>query len=354
MDFNLTEDRRMLCDTLRRYLSDQYGLEHRNSVAYQAPYYDDTKWRELAELGIFAALATEEAGGFGGAGGDISVVFEAMGKALVCEPVLPVLMASRLLYAAAKDQSGLLDGSVKYGVAVSEPDAPYDILDITSSADASHKVTGRKSAVYGAHAADRILVAARRNGQVNLYKVIAKDAKIISYGMIDGGGAGEVLLDNTSAELILENADAAVQDAMDAGVVALCSEAVGAMETAYEMTVDYLKQRKQFGRTIGSFQVLQHRAVDMLTEIEQARSITIKAAAELGGPDASRFAAMAKNMIGRAGRQIAEEAIQMHGGIAMTWEYGVSHYAKRIIMIDHQMGDTDYHLARIMSDLSAA
>jgi alkylation response protein AidB-like acyl-CoA dehydrogenase len=152
----------------------------------------------------------------------------------------------------------------------------------------------------------------------------------------------------------LENAGAAVQDATDAGVVALCSEAVGAMEIAYDMTVDYLKQRKQFGRTIGSFQALQHRAVDMLTEIEQARSLTIKAAAELGGAEASRYASMAKNMIGRAGRQIAEEAIQMHGGIAMTWEYGVSHYAKRIIMIDHQLGDTDYHLARIMADLNTA
>tara|TARA_B100001057_G_scaffold355916_1_gene357955 strand:- start:515 stop:1600 length:1086 start_codon:yes stop_codon:yes gene_type:complete len=354
MDFHLTEDRRMLSDTLNRYLGDQYGLEHRNSVAYEAPYYDSVKWQELAELGVFAALATEKDGGFGGAGGDISVVFEALGKALVCEPVLPVLMASRLLSAAGKDQSGLLDGSIKYGFALSEPDAPYDISDITTSADAFHKVTGRKSAVYGAHLADRILVAARREGQINLYEVMKTDAEIISYGMIDGGGAGEVLLDKSSADLILQNAAAAVKDAMNAGVVALCSEAIGAMETAYEMTVDYLKQRKQFGRTIGSFQVLQHRAVDMLTEIEQARSITIKAAAELGGPDASRFAAMAKNMIGRAGRQIAEEAIQLHGGIAMTWEYGVSHYAKRIIMIDHQLGDTDYHLARIMSDLSAS
>ena len=354
MDFNLTEDRRMLSDTLGRYLNDQYSLEHRNSVAYDTPFYDPAKWQELAELGVFAALAHEEAGGFGGAGGDISIVFEAMGKTLVCEPVLALLMASRLLSAAGKDQSSLLDGSTKYGVALSEPDAPYDLTDIAASADASHKLTGRKSAVYGAHVADRILVAARREGQLNLYEVAATDVEIISYGMIDGGGAGEVLLDNTASELILENADAAIQDAMDAGVVALCSEAVGAMEVAYDMTVDYLKQRKQFGRTIGSFQALQHRAVDMLTEIEQARSLTIKAAAELGGAEASRYASMAKNMIGRAGRQIAEEAIQMHGGIAMTWEYGVSHYAKRIIMIDHQLGDTDYHLARIMADLNTA
>ena len=223
MDFNLTEERRMMSYTLGRYLEDQYGLEHRNSIAYETPYYDDTKWQELAELGILAALAKEEAGGFGGAGGDISVVFEAIGKALVCEPILPALMASRLLCAAGQEQSGLLDGSIKYGVALSEPDAPYNISDITTSADDSHKVTGRKSAVYGAHTADRILVAARKDRQLNLYEVTAENAEVISYGMIDGGGAGEVLLDNSFAELILENAGSAVQDTMDASVVALCS-----------------------------------------------------------------------------------------------------------------------------------
>jgi alkylation response protein AidB-like acyl-CoA dehydrogenase len=126
------------------------------------------------------------------------------------------------------------------------------------------------------------------------------------------------------------------------------------MDVTYQITVNYLKQRKQFGRPIGSFQVLQHRAVDMLTEIEQSRSITIKAASELKGPNASRYASMAKNMIGRSARLIAEEAIQMHGGIAMTWEYAISHYAKRLIMIDHQLGDTDFHLNRVIGMLNTA
>ena len=121
------------------------------------------------------------------------------------------------------------------------------------------------------------------------------------------------------------------------------------MQLAHDTTVDYMRQRKQFGVPIGKFQVLQHRAVDMLTEIEQARSITIKAAAELDGDQASRYASMAKNMIGRAARLVAEEAIQMHGGIAMTWEYPVSHYAKRLVMLDHQIGDTDYHLSQVMA-----
>ena len=353
MDFHITEDRRMVLDTLSRYLTDQYPLEHRNKVAYAAPFHDTEKWNELAELGLLSALAEESVGGFGGSGFDIAVVFEALGKAMNCEPILPLVMASRLLGAAGVDQADLLEGKKHYAVAISEPDAPYDLNDISCTATPDHKLSGRKSAVYGGQVADAFLVAAKAGAQLNLYQVDANQAEVISYGLIDGGGAAEVLLDDTPAELLLENAAPALSDAINAGLVALCAEAVGLMTVSYEMTIDYLRQRKQFGRPIGSFQALQHRAVDMLTEIEQARSITIKAAAELGGQEASRYASMAKNLIGRASRLVAEEAIQLHGGIAMTWEYPVSHYAKRLVMLDHQLGDTDYHLSKISTDLVA-
>ena len=354
MDFNLTEDRRMLSDTLTRYLAEQYQIEHRNSVAYESPFHDPSKWTEMAELGIFSALANEADGGFGGAGPDIAVVFEALGNALNCEPALPLLMSSRLLSAARQDQATLLEGTAHYAVAIAEPDAPYDLLDITATANDDHRLSGRKTSVYGGNIADYFLVAAKAGDCLNLYQVQAADAEVIPYGLIDGGGAAEVLFDNTKAKLLIKNAQSALEDALDAGIIALCSEAVGMMDVTYQITVNYLKQRKQFGRPIGSFQVLQHRAVDMLTEIEQSRSITIKAASELKGPNASRYASMAKNMIGRSARLIAEEAIQMHGGIAMTWEYAVSHYAKRLIMIDHQLGDTDFHLNRVIGMLNTA
>jgi alkylation response protein AidB-like acyl-CoA dehydrogenase len=352
MDFNLTEDRRMLSDTLTRYLDEQYQIEHRNSVAYDAPYHDPSKWTEMAELGVFSALADEAVGGFGGAGADIAVVFEALGRAINCEPALPLLMASRLLSAAGQDQAALLEGTERYAVAISEPDAPYDLVDISTTASDDHRLSGRKTSVYGGNIADHILVAAKAGDRLNLYQVQATEAEIISYGLIDGGGAAEVLLDNTKANLLIKNAQPALQDALDAGIVALCSEAVGMMDVTFQMTMEYLRQRKQFGRPIGTFQALQHRAVDMLTEIEQSRSITIKAASELGDKSASRYASMAKNMIGRSARLVSEEAIQTHGGIAMTWEYSVSHYAKRLIMLDHQLGDTDYHLNRIMAELN--
>ncbi len=356
MDFNLTEERQMLADTLGRFLSEQYPVEHRIKVAYEAPYHDPALWDQLVELGALYALAPEDAGGMGGSGFDISVVFEALGKALCPEPVLGALMASRLLAAAGADQEALLTGVTRYAVGITEIDAPYELDQIATVASAKgdgFTLSGRKSTVYGGQVADVVLVAAKHGDGLGVFAVNASDANVTGYGMMDGGGAAEVLLDDTPATLVLSDAEAALQDAVNAGIVALCAEAVGAMEVTHATTVDYFKQRKQFGIPIGKFQVLQHRAVDMLTEIEQARSITIKAAAELGGDDASKYASMAKNMIGRAARLVAEESIQMHGGIAMTWEYAVSHYAKRLIMLDAQLGDTDYHLSQVMKGYAA-
>ncbi|MBR9762045.1 MAG: acyl-CoA dehydrogenase [Rhodobacteraceae bacterium] len=352
MDFDLTEDRQMLSDSLTRYLREKYPFEARNKAAYEAPYHSQSHWEALSELGALYALAPEEAGGFGGSGFDISVVFEALGGVLCPEPVLGALMASRLLVAAGVDQEALLSGAEKYAVATGEIDAWYGLDAIGTQAKASgdgHTLSGRKSVVYGGQVADQLLVAAQLDGNVALFQVAATDASVTGYGMIDGGGAAEVVLEDAPGTLLLADAAGALADAANAGIVALCAEAVGAMDVLQQMTVEYLRTRKQFGVAIGKFQALQHRAVDMLTEIEQARSITIKAAAELGGPQAARYASMAKNLIGRAGRLVAEEAIQMHGGIAMTWEYPGSHYAKRLVMIDAQLGDTDYHLSRVMA-----
>jgi alkylation response protein AidB-like acyl-CoA dehydrogenase len=349
MDFSLTGERRMLSETLTRWLADSYPVTHRNAVAYDLPGHDPAKWAELAELGALYALAPEAAGGFGGAGADIAVVFEPLGAALCPEPVLGALMAARLLAAAGEDLEPLLTGARRYAFAIDEPDAPWDPADIACTADASGRLSGRKTSIYGGASADTFLVAARESDGIGLYAVDASDAPVVHYVTMDGGGAAELMLDATPARRILSDAGPAIADALDAGRVALSAEAVGIMGWLHATTVGYLAERKQFGRPIGSFQALQHRAVDMACEIEQARSITIKAAAELGGPEAGRFAEMAKHLIGRAGRQIAEESIQMHGGIAMTWEYPVSHYAKRLIMIDHQLGDTDFHLTRLMA-----
>jgi alkylation response protein AidB-like acyl-CoA dehydrogenase len=265
-------------------------------------------------------------------------------------------MAASLLSAAGADLAPLLSGR-RYAVGMGELEAPQDLalIDTTATPDGDvWRISGRKSVVYGAPAADRLLVAVRANGALGLFEVAAAEAQITAYGMIDGGPAGEVFLDAAPATCLLPDAEAAFAAARDLGALALSAEALGAMQAANDMLVDYLKTRKQFGQPIGAFQALQHRAVDLAIEIEQARSAVILAASAMGGGDQPRRVSQCKHLVGRIARKVAEEVIQMHGGIAMTWEYPASHYAKRLVMIDHQMGDSDWHLERLMAGLQSA
>jgi alkylation response protein AidB-like acyl-CoA dehydrogenase len=351
MNFEMSDDRRMLADTLRRALSDGYGFEHRTRVAYEPPFHDPAQWAALTDLGVLYAFTDEDAGGMGGSGFDIAVVFEELGRALCPEPFLPALMAIRAFRSPAED---VLSGRTRYAVAFGETDAPYDLDGIATEAREAPdgwRLTGRKTVVYGAGIADRLLILARGPEGLGLFDVAATDAEIAAYGMIDGGPAGEVTLDATPAGRLDVDADAAARDMLDWAALALSAEALGAMEATFAMLTDYLGTRSQFGKPIGTFQALQHRAVDLSIEIEQARSIVIAASAAMGTPEQSRKASQAKHLVGRIARQVAEEAIQMHGGIGMTWEYPVSHYAKRLVMIDHQFGDTDHHLERLIAVL---
>ncbi|QXT38976.1 acyl-CoA dehydrogenase family protein [Gymnodinialimonas ceratoperidinii] len=347
MNFEQSDDRRMLSETLRRYLAEAYDISHRNAVAYDAPYHDPEKWAELAELGLFYALVSEDKGGMGGHGFDIVTVFEELGRALCPEPVLGQLIAASLM----ADLDDLMAGT-RYAVALSERDAPYDLSDISTEA-VNDRLTGRKSVVYGAPAAEILLVAARQGDEISLWEVPASEVEISGYAMIDGGPAGEVFFDDTPAKLVAADARKMLANAMDRGALALCAEALGAMDVVQDMLVDYLKTRKQFGQPIGAFQALQHRAIDLAIEIEQARSIVILAASAEGTEAFPKRAAQAKHLVGKIARLVAEEAIQMHGGIGITWEYPLSHYAKRLVMIDHQLGDSDWHLERLMAGLAA-
>ena len=350
MDFNHSEDRRMLTNSLRRYLGDQYSVELRNASAFEAPYHTPQTWRELTELGILSALVSEEHGGFGGHGFDISVVFEEMGRALCAEPMLGTLIGLKLL--SAYNNMALISevstGAKRIAVAIYEPNNSDSLTNLSTVAKqdgANWLLKGQKSVVYGAPGADFLLVLADTGTSSGLF--LTESATVTSYAMIDGGGAGEVLLQDTPAICLAEDALSEVEVALDAGRLALCAEAVGAMDVLLAMTVDYLGQRQQFGTAIATFQALQHRVVDMAVEIEQCRSITTLAASKLEATDRSRYVAMAKNLIGRGATLVGEEATQLHGGIGMTWEYAGSHYAKRLIMIDHQLGDQYQQLSRM-------
>ena len=372
MNFEHTEDRRMLADTLNRFITEQYPFEVRNQVAGSEQGLSTAVWQQLAEIGALGALFPESVGGFGGAGFDVSVVFESLGRGLVVEPFLGALVVGRALAAAGTpDQqaslAGLIDGSTVAALAHEEPGSHYELSRVTTRATptaSGWQLDGAKAVVLQAQAAQLLLVSARVSGDVEseegiaLFLVPADTAgvQLRGYGRIDGGRAAEVTLQGVQlgAEALLGTAGqgfATLELAIGWGLLALCAEAVGAMDVAKQYTLEYLQTRKQFGVPIGSFQALQHRMADLLLEVEQARSAVINAAAAMDADRVTRERALsaAKYSIGRIGALVAEEAVQMHGGIGMTWELPLAHYAKRLVMIDHQLGDEDHHLQRYIA-----
>jgi alkylation response protein AidB-like acyl-CoA dehydrogenase len=373
MNFEHTEERRMLADSLNRFIAERYNFETRNRIAESQEGYSPEMWNHFAELGVIGALMREEDGGFGGAGFDIAVVFEALGRGLVVEPLLAsaVLAAEAIATAGNAAQRGLLesiaDGSTIASFAHDEPDTHYELARVGLIARREGEgwaLNGVKSVVALGEQAGVFVVSSRSAGAIDeengisLFLVPAGTPGLTVQGTptIDGGHVAELRFENVlldAGALLGEEGQgyATLERATGRGILALCAESLGAMEAAKAATLDYLRTRKQFGVPIGSFQALQHRMADLLLEIEQARSAVINAAAalELDRIPRERALSAAKMSIGRIGTKVAEECIQLHGGIGMTWELPLAHYAKRLVMIDHQLGDEDHHLERYIS-----
>jgi len=378
MNFDLTEEQQMLQDTLRRFLADRYDTGVRNAILESDLGYSSDIWRQLAELGVIGALFTEKQGGFGGTGFDIATVFEELGRAGVVEPMLDTAILGGGLIAALGDdaQMPLVDaviaGEIQLALAHGETSSRYDLDYVATRAeerDGEVLLTGRKSVVVNAEAADYLIVSARESGPVisqegiSLF-LVPRDTVGVSlagYPVFGGGRAAEVALDGVrlpaTARLgVVGAGHSALNDRIAVAHVALSAEALGAMESASALTRDYLMTRKQFGRAIGTFQALQHRFADLMVEMEQARSAVILAAGHLedSTPTRDLNTAAARNLISRVGRLVTEDTIQLHGGIAMTQEYELAHIAKRILMTDHRFGDADYHLERFVALAGAA
>jgi len=373
MNFEHTEERRMLADSLNRFIAEQYTFEARNRIAATPEGMSATFWQQFAELGVPGALVREQDGGFGGGGFDIAVVFEALGRGLVVEPLLgsAVLAAEAIAHAGNEAQrahlEGIVDGSVIAAFAHDEPGSHYEMARLATRAERQGDgwvLNGAKAVVAQGEAAHFFVVSARVEGAIDdeagiALFVVPADAPgltITGSPSIDGGRVAELKFDNVAlgANDVLGEAGqgyATLERAIGRGVLALCAESLGAMEAAKAATLDYLRTRKQFGMLIGSFQALQHRMADLLLEVEQARSAVINAAAALDADRLTRERALsaAKMSIGRIGTLVAQECIQLHGGIGMTWELPLAHYAKRIVMIDHQLGDEDHHLQRYIA-----
>jgi len=371
MDFNFSEDQTMLRDSVARYLQDRYDFETRRKVTTSESGWRPEVWKAFAEeLGILGAPFSEEHGGFGGGPVENMVVMEEIGKALVVEPYLStVVIGGGFLkhsgFAGAADTIGsIIAGETITAFAYAEPQGRYNLADLKTTAKkdgSGYAISGQKAVVWGGPWASHLIVTARTGGGqketsgvgVFLVEAGAKGITRRDYPTVDGARASEIYFENTPATLIADDAYPLVEQVVDEAIAALCAEAVGVQRKLHEGTLDYTRQRKQFGQPIASFQVLQHRMVDMFMNLEQSVSMTYMATLKLGESAEERGKAVssAKVHIGRANKFIGQNAIQLHGGMGMTDELAIGHYFKRATMIEGLFGSVDHHLKRY-EDLS--
>ena len=373
MDFDLTDEQRLLSDSVDRLLADTYTFEKRKTYLGEPEGWSRGLWSQYAELGLLGLPFAEEYGGFGGGGIETMLVMQAFGRVLALEPYLAsvVLSGTALRLAGNKaQQSALLpqiaEGKLVVAFAHGERQARYDLSDVLTNAKpkgGGWVLDGGKSVVVHGDIADKLIVSARVNGDRNdpggiaLFVVDAKANGVArrAYRLRDGMGAAEIALAGVEVgrDALLCEAGAAfpvIERVVEAGIAATAAEAVGAMETMQAMTLEYLKTRQQFGRPIGDNQALQHRATEMFVALEQGRSLAILAAMMVEEPDAAERArniAMVKVGVGQAARFVSQNAVQLHGGIGMTEEYAVGHYFRRVMVIEHTFGDTAHHLSRL-------
>lgn len=380
MDFNLSEEQTAIQDSLKRYLAKDYSFEQRRAFTKSPLGHSAEAWATYAELGLLALPFPESAGGLGGNAIDTLIISETLGTALALEPFIPsVVLAGSLLNAigtpAQRDTllSGIVQGTVVATLAHQEPGARYNVNHVATTAKSDGNgwsLSGHKAVVLGAPSATKLLVSARTSGAafdangVSLFVVDAKAAgvSIRAYGTQDGQRAGDVLLKDVKvgADALVggvNQALPAIEHAIDRGIAALCAEAVGVMATLNAQTLEYLKNRKQFGQPIGKFQALQHRMADMAIAAEQARSMALLAAVKVDSTDAAerrRCVSAAKAYIGQSARTVGQGAVQMHGGMGVTDELMASHLFKRLTVISATFGDVDHHLGKFSDSLLAA
>lgn len=377
MDFELSDEQRQLQDSAARFVQNNYSFEQRRALVATEAGFSDDNWKQMAELGWLAISIPEDNGGIGLGAVETMILMEEFGKGLVAEPYMAtvVLGAGAIINGGSDDQKNAIlpqvaEGSLKMALGFAERQSRYNLADVATTAEASgggYKLNGMKGVVFGAPAAGKIVVSARTSGGprdadgISLFLVDADAAgvSVRGYPTADGLRAGEVTLENVQV-----GADAVVgpvggglailEKTIDQGIAAIAAEATGAMSHLNDMTLEYIKTREQFGQPIGKFQVLQHRMVDMFIAHEEAKSMAMMAAMRVEEDDAAerkKALSAAKVQIGKSGRYVGQQAIQLHGGIGMTDEYAAGHYFKRLTMVDRTFGDVDYHLKRF-SDLS--
>jgi len=370
MDFSFTEEQSMLRDTVASYLADHYSFDQRRALLAKEPGWSPAVWKAFAEeLGILGAPFSEELGGLGGGAVENMIVMQEMGKALVVEPYLAtvVIGGGFLKHSGHADAEALIAriiaGEAIFAFAYAEPQGRYNLADLRTTAKkeaGGYVLNGQKAVVIGAPYATHLIVTARTAGAqrdaqgVSVFIVETSAAGVTrrDYPTVDGFRASEIVFENVKvgAEALVGpegHGLPLIEKVVDEAITATCAEACGVLSKLHEGTLEYTRQRKQFGQPISAFQVLQHRMVDMFIHVEQALSMTYMATIKLtDDKERTKAAAAAKVQIGKACKFVGQNAIQLHGGMGMTDEMAIGHYFKRATMIESAFGATDHHLAR--------
>ena len=373
MDFDLNDEQRMLKESVERLIADRYDFESRKKYLQEDAGYSQAMWAQYAEMGLLGLPFEERFGGSGGGAVETMIVMEAFGRGLILEPYLAtVVMGGALVQIAGDDAQRaailpkIADGSLRLAFAYSEPQSRYDLADVACTArrDADGWILdGTKSFVLHGDRADKLIVSARIGGErrsadgIALFIVDANAPGVSTrgYPTQDGLRAAEIKLSGVKVSSNAALGDpgkslGVIRRIADRTLAATAAEAVGGMSAAHDITIEYLKTRKQFGVAIGSFQALQHRSVDMLVNLEQARSMALFAtmmADETDPAERAKAIAAATVQIRRSAKYVGQQAIQLHGGIGMTLEYKIGHYFKRFTAMEPLFGDTDHHLAAL-------
>ena len=368
MDIQFTEEQELLRSSVQRLLRDQYDFDTRRKILASEEGFSRKQWEAFAELGLLAAPFSEEVGGLDSGPLSTMIIMQEFGRHLVVEPfVETIVIAGGLIEQAGSEEQkqaflpDIIAGKTIWTLAWTEKGSRFDLADVTTTARREGKdyvLTGEKTAVIAAPWADYLIVSARTSGRrrdrtgVSLFVVDRRAANLNlqSFRTIDGRRAAEISLRDVRGRLLGREGEAvpALEACRDRAIGALCAEAVGAIGALNSATLEYAKTRKQFGTRIGSFQVLQHRMVDMFIAQEEVLSLMQHLTLSINANEAglSRLASGAKSKIGYAGKFVADQAVQLHGGMGMTDELNVGHYFKRISSINIQFGDPAYHVLR--------
>ena len=374
MDFTFNEEQSLIQDQVDQFVQKEYDWETRQSLSNSELGFGEDNWKKFADLGWLGISVSEDSGGFGGSAIESMLIMEAFGKGLVVEPFLEtVIMAGGLIDDHGSDQqkSSFLEpaiaGEMHLALAYAEPQSRFNLSDVVTEAKAygdNFIINGYKSVVMNGPSADQIIVSARTSGTqldengISLFIIDANASGLdkTNYKTVDGRRASDLTFENVSVskENLIGDQDKGfdiLDSAIDKAILAISAEAVGAMEVLYKTTVEYTKTREQFGTAIGKFQVLQHRMVDMFMEYEQCKSLLYMATMkhEEKAEDAKKAISGLKYQVGKAGKFIGQQAVQLHGGMGVTDELNVGHYFKRLTTVGTIFGNTDYHLKKYTS-----